>query len=67
MSQYRIGDLARATDTRVNNVPDRIESRLGPRMYEGVELRVAVEADAEAVRLENPIEFGIPQQLMVSN
>src|SRR5258708_6822495 len=42
-----------------HDVTDRIESRLRPRMYKGIEFRVAVEADAETVRLEYPIEFGI--------
>ncbi len=44
---------------RPDNVTDRIESRLRPRMYKSVEFRVTVEADVETVGLEYPIEFGI--------
>jgi hypothetical protein len=40
-------------------VTNRIESCLRLRMYEGVGLRVAVEADAETVRVEYPVKFGI--------
>lgn len=51
--------LTRYVGLRPDQMPDGIEPGLGPGVNEGVELGVAIERDAEGIRLEQPVKLGI--------